>query len=77
MTTLRQEFEYFLANKGDLIEKYGGKFIVLKDNEIIGVFEDRLVAIKKTKETHPLGTFLVQHVSSSDEQAHFHSRVAL
>jgi len=76
--TLNKEFEYYLANQDALVEKYNGKFIVIKNEEIIGVFDNELTAVEETSKHHELGTFLVQPVFPG-ENSHtqmFHSRVA-
>ena len=35
---LKKEFTYYLNHQSDLVSKYNGKFIVLKDEKIIGVY---------------------------------------
>jgi hypothetical protein len=75
--SLAPEFKYYLANKEDFAAKYAGKFIVIKDQDVIGVYEDQLEAIKKTQQEHKLGTFLVQQVTPLADQARFHSRATL
>lgn len=76
MSDLKKEFQYYLDNKTELIKKHDGKFIVIKNLQVIGVYDDRMVAIEETKKTHALGSFLVQHVTSTNEdQVRFHSRV--
>lgn len=75
---LQKEFEYYLAHQTEMVSRYNGKFIVLKDREIIGVYDSELAAVTETQKTHPLGTFLVQKVEPG-EGAYtqtFHSRVA-
>jgi hypothetical protein len=76
MTTLKEEFEYYLAHEDDFFKKYDGKFIVLKEKEVIGVYTSRREAIEQTSTEHAPGTFLVQHVSATEGHARFHSRVA-
>ena len=75
---LKREFEYFVANQAELVKKYNGKFVVIKDRTVIGVFDDQAVAVSETKKTHELGTFLVQKVAPGTEAytQTFHSRVA-
>lgn len=77
-SSLKNEFEYYLENQDDLVEKYRGKFLVIKDREVIGVYENELEAINKTKEKYELGTFLVQKCEPGSESYSqtFHSRVA-
>lgn len=75
---LKTEFDWFLAHHDDLVQKYNGKFVVIKDQKVIGVFDDQLTAVTETQKLHQLGTFLVQKVSPGD-QAYtqvFHTRVA-
>ena len=77
-TPLRQEFEYYLKHQEELVRKYDGRYVVVKGQEIIGVFEDELKAFIETKKQHPAGTFLVQKVAPGDGAytQSFHSRVA-
>jgi hypothetical protein len=80
MTTspLQSEFEYYLANQAALVERYNGKYIVIKDRRVLGAYDDQVSAIAQTQKTHELGTFLVQRVAPGVD-AHtqtFYSRVA-
>src|SRR3990172_3644103 len=74
---LKQEFEYYLANQKELVDKYNGKFVVIKDRVVIGNYDNELNAIEDTKKNHKVGTFLVQYVSPGDSayKQTFHSRV--
>ena len=36
---LEQEFKYYLANQKQLVEKYDGRFIVIKDNRVLEVYD--------------------------------------
>ncbi len=75
--SLKADFEYYLAHQDELVEKYDGKFVVIKDGEVLGAYDDELTAIGETQRSHKLGTFLVQKVSrgNSDYTQTFHSRV--
>jgi hypothetical protein len=75
---LEREFEYYLKHQDDLVKKFKGKFIVIKDQKVIGVFDDELEAVEKTAKEHELGTFLVQKCEPGTESytQTFHSRVA-
>ena len=74
---LKKEFEYYLAHQDELVEKYNGKVIVIKDQKVIGEFADQVSAINETQKSFKLGTFLVQQVSpgNSAYTQTFHSRV--
>lgn len=75
---LKAEFQYFLENQKELLEKYSGKVIAIKDKTVIGVFDSEGEAVAKTQKDHKLGTFLVQKVEpgTSGYTQTFHSRVA-
>jgi len=75
---LEKEFKYYLDHQDELVKKYNGKFIVIKDCRVIGVFDTQLEAIEKTTEKHKLGTFLVQKCEpGSDSYTQtYHSRVS-
>jgi len=75
---LQKEFEYYLANQSEMVVKYNGKFIVIKDQKVIGDYDDELTAINETQKTHKIGTFLVQKVEpgTAAYTQTFHSRVA-
>ena len=74
---LEKEFEFYLENQSELVEKYGGKVIVIRNYEVIGVFDSELEAVDQTEKKHELGTFLVQRcVPGTENYSYsFHSRV--
>ena len=75
--TLSEEFEFYLANQDDMVQRYNGKVIALKDHEVLGAYSSELEALAEVQRTHELGTFLIQRVSPGNEAytATFHSRV--
>jgi hypothetical protein len=74
---LENEFKFYLENQSELVKKYNGKYIVIKNSEIIGVFDSEIDAVQKTSEHHELGTFLVQKCEPGKESytQTYHSRV--
>jgi len=76
---LEQEFKYYLAHQEELVKEYAGKFIVIKDEDVIGSYDNELEAVQKTAKKHELGTFLVQKCEPGEESytQTFHSRVAV
>ena len=73
---LEKEFKYYLDHQDELVEKYNGKFVVIKGNKLIDVFDSEIEAVEKTSEKYELGTFLVQKCESGSESyTHtYHSR---
>lgn len=73
---LEKEYNYFKKNKEKLIKEYPNKYVVIKAEKIIGVYDNENKAIEETLKDHKLGTFLVQKCSeNSDQVMRFHSRV--
>jgi hypothetical protein len=74
---LDKEFKYYLAHQDDLVKKYNGKFLVIKDEDIIGVYADKIEALERSKEKYELGSFLIQLCTPGNAAytQTFHSRV--
>ena len=74
---LEKEFNFYLEQQEELLKKYQGKYIVIKDRTVIGSYDSELEAIEKTIEKHEMGTFLVQKCESGSDNytQTYHSRV--
>ena len=74
---LKDEFEYFLKHQKELADKYNGKFLVIKGQKVIGVYDSELKAVEETSKKEKLGTFLVQKCEPGEASftQTFHSRV--
>lgn len=75
---LKKEFDWYLANQAELVQKHNGKFIVIKDAKVVGEYDNELKAIGESQKMGlKIGTFLVQFVSAGDTayKQTFHSRV--
>ncbi|MBA7537739.1 hypothetical protein ES705_30008 [subsurface metagenome] len=57
---LEKEFKYYLKNQDELVKKYNGKVIVIKNKKVIGVYDSVAEAVHETSKNEPLGNFLVQ-----------------
>ena len=75
--SLQKEFQFYLDHQDELVKRYEGKYIVIKNGEILSAYDNELTAITETQRSHPLGTFLVQLVSRGPDAytQTFHSRV--
>ncbi len=78
MTQLEKEFNYYLQNQEEFVKLYNGKYIVIKDNELRGVYDTELEAIRETSKKYEFGTFLVQKCEPGNISytQSYHSRVA-
>ncbi len=74
---LEKEFKYYIKNQKDLVKKYNGKFIVIKNEKVIGSYDDEIRAVEETAKTEKLGTFLVQKCEPGKDSytQTYHSRV--
>lgn len=72
---LKAEFQYFIDHQKELVKKYEGKVLVIKDNQVIGAYETELQALTETCKTHEMGTFLIQKCDRGEDAytAHFYS----
>ena len=75
---LKKEFDYYIAHQAELVSQYRGKFLVIKDQKVIGTHDDQATAVLETQKSHQLGTFLVQQAvpGTAAYTQTFYSRVA-
>ena len=64
---LETEWEYYESNRGELVQKYCGKYIVISGNNVVGVYDDENTAYFKTIKIMPLGSFMIHHVMEEEE----------
>jgi len=74
---LRDEFKYYLENQAELVKKYNGKFLVIKNKTVVESFDTLEEAYDYAVDKYELGTFLLQECSpgKSGYTQTFHSRV--
>lgn len=56
----QRELQYFIEHQAELVEKYLGKALVIKGEELIGVYNTPIDAYEEAQKEHPLGTFMIQ-----------------
>ena len=56
----KRELQFFIDNQSNLVNQYHGKVLVLKDQEVVGVYETPLEAYLEAQKSHELGTFMIQ-----------------
>lgn len=61
---LESDFEYFLEIQAELALEHDGKFVAIKNKEVLGIFEDYLAAANAVYVDHEYGTVLMQTISS-------------
>lgn len=64
---LKEEFEYYISHQNELLKKYAGKFLVIKNKSIIGVYDSEIDAYTETVKQEEAGTFLIQECQPGNE----------
>jgi len=74
---LQKELAFFKEHQEELVKKYEGKFLVIKNQEVQGVYNSEIEAYTDAKSKFELGTFLIQQCLPGKEgyTQVFHSRV--
>ncbi|MEO8664635.1 MAG: hypothetical protein ABI462_03985, partial [Ignavibacteria bacterium] len=57
---LEKEFKYYIKNQEELVKKYKGRFLVIKDEKVVGDYIDKVTAYNESVKKYELGTFLIQ-----------------
>lgn len=61
------EFEFFIENQEAFVQRYRGKSIVIKDLDVVGVFDTEWEAVVDATNRFLSGTFIVQQVLPGPE----------
>lgn len=64
---LDKELQYYIENQTELVQNYQGKFLVIKNQAVIGIYNAEIEAYSETVKEHELGTFLIQECQPGDE----------
>jgi hypothetical protein len=64
---LEKEFKYYLNNQDELVKKYKGRVIVIKNKKVIGVYDSEAEAVQETSKNEALGTFLIQRCTPGEK----------
>jgi len=74
---LTEQFNWYLENQENLVERYNGKILVIKDKEIAGVYDSEDEALIEATKRFGLGNFIIQLCTPGNDAytQTFHSRV--
>jgi hypothetical protein len=64
---LKELFEWYLTNQTELVKKYNGKFLVIKDNKVVGVYGEEYDAFVESEGKYDPGTYLIQKCTPGNE----------
>jgi hypothetical protein len=60
----RADFNWFLNNYDKLYSEYGHKYLVIKDEKVLGAYDNIREALDNTDEE--IGTFIVQECNGTE-----------
>lgn len=74
---LENEYKYYENNKTEFLDKYFGRFLLIKNTELIGAYASEEEAYENAlKNKFEVGTFLIQECKSDEAlKQTFNSRV--
>ena len=61
------DYDYFINNLAALYKEYGHRFLVIKNEQVIGVYYSFDDALNETVKTDKPGTFLIQECVEDPE----------
>jgi hypothetical protein len=64
---LEKEFQYFVNNQTDLFKQFPYQYLAIKDQKVIGVYDNKIDAYFQTQEEHELDSFLILFCSLNQE----------
>jgi hypothetical protein len=56
-----KEFLWYKEHKAELIQQYYDRYVVIKNEQVIGAFGSRALARQQTLKNHKPGTFIIHH----------------
>ena len=68
---LDREFQTFQENKPNLVKNHKGKFVLIKNDTIIGIFENELDAVNQGNEQFKDSHFLVNEITDEEFRIRF------
>lgn len=60
MEDLKKNFQYYLDHQDELVKKYEGRYLVIKDCQVVGDFGVETDAYFNSVEKYGLGNFMLQ-----------------
>jgi hypothetical protein len=77
MSDLEKELDYYIKHQDELIKQYEGKYLLIKDQKVVGSYDTELEAYQDAKSKYELGSFLIQPCLPGEQNytQTFHSRV--
>ncbi|MBO4293410.1 MAG: hypothetical protein J5881_03370 [Clostridia bacterium] len=69
-----KNYEYYILNKKELCKKYLNRYLIIKDESVVGAYETFEEALKEAKNIEA-GTYIIQKCEKDEEVQIFHTRI--
>ena len=60
------DFKWFVSHYNTLFQKYGHKFLVIRNQVVLGVYDNHSLALHETLKNRKIGTFIIQECNGSE-----------
>lgn len=64
--SMTSDFEWFVKNYNELFKKYGICYLVIKDEQVWGAYNDYQLAVENAWQEHEPGTVSVQYCNGNE-----------
>lgn len=64
----QRDYKYFVKNNDVWYNAYGEKYLAIKDETLLGVFDSITELLNAMNPTHPIGSYIIQQCTSGKEQ---------
>jgi hypothetical protein len=71
---LDKEYKYFKKHEAEFLQKYQGRFILIKGEEVVGDFETEVQAYQEGVNKYGLGNFMLKQCVPGADRQTFHTR---
>ncbi len=67
------DFHWYIEHQNELLEKYDGKCLVIRNRSILGSYDSEDAALEAALQRHPFGEFMIQPCSAGAEAYTIHN----
>lgn len=68
MNALENEFKFYLDNQSSIFAKYGGKYVVIVGEQVVGAYDSMTDAYFESVKKFEPGSFLIQKCTEGEEE---------
>ena len=65
---MTSQLDMYKANQAEIVQKYDGQIIAVKDGEVLGAYQSKTEAFDSMIKRHPPGEFIVIKCTKGDEE---------